>query len=463
MTIQEPITTKPGGDTSVSWETDSVIFFVEPTVSTRVMLLRKLSRLLHQYNLSGLKIPITLSLTNQVVTSGGNFILGVYLARMLTLGDFGLYGIGYGICMLYVGIGNAVILTQMAVNMASKEPDQRENYAAKMFNAVCVLGMALLLLTSIVFSISNIIWPNCIRYLNTVCAIAIAATLFLCNEFFISYAYLKRKESHALLVNSITMAVLFLCLALERIADVKPSAENVLFYYSLGAATGATTAYKTSSFRMSQGFRDFMPDMIESWQHGRWALGGVLVTWVQSQTYAYISVIFLGPIGVGQANAAKIFISPFSFLLPAINKIAIPRLVDLRQSNPSRMLHISLLLTLGLSVLTIIYSLLLLSNVAWVSNLVLGRNDSNIEALTWTWCLVLIFQMVRTGGGVLLQVQKKFRILTLLNIPSAIITVVLAFILIRVSGATGAIWSMVAGELTLAFLIWREIAHDQPH
>jgi O-antigen/teichoic acid export membrane protein len=53
-----------------------------------------------QGRLSALRLPLLISLANQALSSGGNFLLGIYLARTMTLEHFGLYGIFYGLCML---------------------------------------------------------------------------------------------------------------------------------------------------------------------------------------------------------------------------------------------------------------------------------------------------------------------------------------------------------------------------
>jgi O-antigen/teichoic acid export membrane protein len=137
--------------------------------------------------------------------------------------------------------------------------------------------------------------------------------------------------------------------------------------------------------------------------------------------------------------------------------VAIPRLADLRQSDPKRMSRLSMMLTLSLSILTIVYSCILLFSLDFAVKLVLGRQDPRIESVVWAWCLVLIFQMIRSGGGVLLQVQRKFKVLMLINIPTAIITVVAAIALIHWFGAVGSVLGMVSGEVVLASLIWREI------
>ncbi len=411
-------------------------------------------------DLSSVKVPLMLSLLNQVLSSGGNFLVGVYLARALALEDFGLYGIGYGICMLYVGVGNALILTQMVVNMPSRAAAERETYATRMLCATLLFGVLLLALAALGGAAAFMLRPDYSRFMIPLCAITLASAAFLCSEFFISYAYLKHRESLALGVNAVTMTILFGGLAAGNMAGIQLTAAKVLLLYALSAAAGAALAYFRSPLSLLRDARNLLPDFLESWRYGRWALGGVIVTWLQTQTYTYVLAFFLGPAGVGQANAAKIFISPFSFLLPAVNKVAIPRLAELRQNNPKKMLRVSMLMTAGLSLLTLLYSALLLGSLDFVFHKILGRHDPLIESLIWVWCLVLVFQMIRSGGGVLLQVQRKFRVLTLINIPSAIVTILAAMLLVRWLGASGAIWGMAAGEVVLLFLIWKTIRHD---
>ena len=415
----------------------------------------------NRLDLSAVRAPLMLSLLNQMLTSGGNFLIGIYLARTLPLEGFGLYGIGYGICTLYVGMGNAVIVTQMVVNMPDREHEEKQRYAAKMLYAVLLLGGAMLVLTAAASFLATMISPEFANLLTTVAAVAITAALFLCHDFFVSYAYLIRKESLALVVNGVMMAVLFAGLALGKVVGITLTAQKALLLYAFGVFAGSAIAYLASPLRLRGSTRNLKSDFLEAWRQGRWALGGVGITWVQSQTYTYVLAFFLGPAGVGQANAARIFISPFSFLLPAINKVAIPRLADLRRSNPKKMLMVSWLLTAGMTLLALLYSLILLVSLHYVAPKLLGRHDPVIESLVWVWCLVLVFQMLRSGGGVLLQIQRKFRILTLVNIPSAVITIAAAVALIAWLGAAGAIWGMVAGELVLLLLIWKEIWHGR--
>jgi len=422
---------------------------------------RRFVNLFGQLDLSSVKIPLMLSLLNQVVSSGGNFVVGVYLARTLPLADFGLYGISYGICMLYIGVGNAILLTQMVVNMPDKPEAEKDAYASRMLVGVLMLGALTLTLGLLTILTAIALHPAWRQYFAIAATVTVTAIAFLGKEFMISYAYIRRKEILALSVSTLSVAVLCCGLAIQYLAGTTLTAQNVLILYAAGATIGATTGYLAAPLDVRRNMSDLSADFLEAWRHGRWALGGVTITWIQAQTYTYALAFFLGPAGVGQANAARIFISPFSFLIPAINQITIPRLADLRESDSARMLRVSVLVTTGLFLFALLYVLVLLSCLDFVFSIVLGRQDRMIQSLVPVWCVVLVIQMILTGGSALLQVMRRFRILALINIPSAIAAVVTAIVLIRQLGAPGAIWGTVTGEMVLAILIWREIRNGR--
>jgi len=405
--------------------------------------------------------PFALSLLNQFIGGGGNFLLNVYLARTLTLDQFGIYGIGFGICMLYVGVGNAVILTQMIVNMPDKAESEKIVYAQSMLLSLCLMSASIFLLAAVGSIVVMVFKPELVHFLPAAFSIMLAAVSLLGAEFFICYAFLRRQELAAVAVNALTMLVILTGFVLCQLCHVDASGSLALLLYAAGASLSALVAYLISPLRLRLHQPKLLAHFTESWVHGRWALGGVALTWLQSQTYTYVLVFFLGPVGIGQANAGRIFISPFNFILTSINKVAIPRLVEFRDSNRVKMFRISFLLTAGLLVLTTLYSAALLANMDYVSNLVLGRHDATITSVVWVWCLMLVVQMARSCGGVLLQVQRKFRLLMLANIPSVIVTIAMSVILIARFGVSGAILGLLGGELVLAWLIWKEVLRER--
>lgn len=412
--------------------------------------------------LRALGAPLLVSLGNQALTSGGNFLLGIYLARTMALDQFGLYSMCYALCMLYVGVGNALVLTQMNVTLHGRAPSERGPYAARMLCAVLLLDALLLLLAAGAALALPWLAPAPRALLAPLPLAALAAALFLASEFFTAHAYLLRRERLALAVNAATMLVLAGGLLLRREAGQAPSTEAVLGWYALGTAAGCAVAYAAAPLALRHSRAALAEEFKAAWRNGRWALGGMGVTWVQAQSYTYALAMLLGPSGAGLANMARIFISPFSFLMPAVQKVAIPRLAELRVGAPQRMRKLAMLLCAGLAGLAALYALLLLACFDLVAAPLLGREVPGLAPLVAIWCAILLFQVTRSGGSLLLQLQHRFRILTLLGLPSAAVTLTATALLTTFCGQAGALLGLLAGEAVLTILIWKELRHA-PH
>lgn len=408
---------------------------------------------------SGLRRAILLSFTNQALGSGGNFLLSLYLARNMSLEQFGIYGICYGACTLYVGVGNALLLTQMTVGMPQRSAPQRALLAGHTLAGVLMLGGALLALVLPAAALMALAGRPGAAPLALA---ALTAALMLGSEFFISHAYQRRREQGALLVNGVLMLTLAAGLALLAWRGHLPDAGEALALYAAGALLACLLAYASAPLPLGGARRARADDLHGFWQHGRWALGGVAVTWLQAQSATYALAVVLGPAGAGLANMGRLFISPFSFLLPAIYKVALPRLAELRLRAPRRMRQLATRMTLALTALAALYALLVLGTLDWVAPRLLGQAVPQLAPLVLCWCLVLVAQVLRSGGSQLLQMQLKFRVLTLMNLPSAALALGAALLLMRPFAHSGAVAGVLAGEVLLAALIWKEIVHDHP-
>lgn len=397
-----------------------------------------------------------LSLANQGVASGGNFVLNMYLARAMSLEQFGVYGLCYGACMLYIGVGNAVLLTQMTVSMSDRPDSAQAAFAGRTLCGVLLLGAALLALA---LPAALVLAALRVPYWPVVPLTALAAVTMLGAEFFVSHAYLRRRERSALLVNCLTVATLGAGIGTQALLGQAPSAASALLWYALGAALASAAAYAAHPLALRHAHATLRQEWLAAWRHGRWALGGVGVTWLQAQSATYALALVLGPAGAGLANIGRLFISPFSFLLPAINKVALPRLAALRGSEPQRMRRLAGRLTLTLVLLALAYTLLLLLTLDALAPLVLGQRLPQLPQMVTLWCMVLVAQLARSGGAQLMQMQFQFRALTLLNIPSAAVSLGAALVLMHYFAHAGAVAGQLLGELVFAILIWKEIRH----
>ena len=405
---------------------------------------------------------LSISVINQAVSSATNFLFALYLVRVLSPRDFGIYGIGMSICLFYTGVGNALFLTQMVVNSPDKPGEDRLSYAARVLVGVLLFSVSTLFLIGLTLLGSPLFPPWLAAKGQLVMAVGTSSVALLIKEYFVRQAYTANAESRALATNSTIALSVIGMLAYQHLSGWRLDVEGVLWIFAIGQVAGAVAAVMLAKLPLRNIlWRAVVRDIQEAWVGGRWALGGVSVTWAQSQAYMYVIAFALGPVGVGFANAARLFIAPFTLMLTAINQVTMPRLAELRVHDRSRMIRYGLTITAGLLVLAVVYAFCAVTFAGVIAPAVLGDKYRNITPLVIVWCVALLFQLLRDGAGILMQVMKKFRALAIANAFSAIVSIVAALALIRWLGASGAILGTVIGDLCLGILLWRMIRNDE--
>lgn len=401
---------------------------------------------------------LSISAINQVVSSGTNFALGIYLVRVLTPTDFGLYGIGFAISLLYAGVGNALFLTQMVVHVPDKAQEDRLPYAARMLVALALFCALTVPVVGLLMVLGGA-WSQLLHeYVDLGMAVTAASIAYLLKDFFVRHAYTARKEIWALVVNVIVAFALVALLMVQHQFPTGIDSTGALWIYAASNMAGAIIGMILVRLPiLAVRMQELIDDVREAWVGGSWALGGVAIIWAQTQAYMYVTAFFIGPAGVGYANAARLLITPALFLMPALTQIAMPRLAELRTKNTEKMLRISRMFTAGIVSFAVVYSAILLGLVDVIAPVLLGAKYTQIAPLVAAWCLVLIFQFSRSGTSIVLQVMKEFKRLTLINTGSVMVAIGAAVALMQIVGVQGAILGTAAGELILSFLLYKAI------
>lgn len=405
---------------------------------------------------------LSVSMLNQIVSGGANFAFGVLMVRILLPAEFGYYGIGYAIILLFSGVGNALFLTQMVVNMPDKKLHRKADYAARILLMVVLLGIFFVTLFASGFWLIGPFFMGESEGLGL--SLSLACMFALVKEFFVRYSYSVRRELYALIVNLSWAFILGLGVALFWLKGGVISSNDAFAMLSIaGGGAGIVGLCLHRLPLATQSITSLKQEFWGCFEGGRWAIGGVLVTWVQSQAYLYVSLFFIGPIGVALANASKILISPFSFLLPAINQVVLPRLADARNENKVNLFWIGKLYLLIVAAMALFYAVFLVVFLEGIVKLLLGEKYEveQVFYVVIAWASVLVFQVVRNGAGVQLQALKAFRSLMISNIFSASICVVATFYLADIYGVAGAVLGTGLGELVLGLLLWRVIGNER--
>jgi O-antigen/teichoic acid export membrane protein len=389
----------------------------------------------------------------------------MYLVRTLSPAEFGLYGICFAVSLYYAGIGNALFLTQMVVHLPEKAEQDRLHYAARTLIAVTLGCLLTLLLSAVIIGVGGLVATTLSRHASIASAVVFASVGYLLKDYFVRLAYSDRQEVRALLVNTAVALTLAAALTIWLCGGYLFTAAAAVWIYALAQLSGSLVGFAVTKLpvRDSCSWQLIWAEVRQCWHGGRWALGGVTVTWLQSQAYLYVTVLFLGPAGVGQANAARLLITPFMFLLPAVNQVTMPALASLRVADPQKMIRQGKLFTAGMIGLLMGYMLLLSLTFTTVQPLMTGSRYENLGMLVIMWGAVTLLMLARDGASLLLQSLKEFRAIMVDNTLSAIVAVLAAALCAKYLGTAGAVLGTVAGELILAVLLWKRVSRHEQH
>lgn len=404
---------------------------------------------------------LSVSMLNQLVSSGTNFAISIYLVKALLPDEFGLYGIGFAVCIFFGGIGNALILVPMVVQIPHESPTARRNYAARMLAVLLIFSGAALCATAVATAVATATpWsPFVFEHINVITATVATSIAYLCKDFFLRLAYSERTEKWALIINlSIAIAIAIQLITLHS-NKCNISAVTAIWVYGIGQLSGLVIGMTLTRVPLNTLHRvQLSKDIKDTWATGRWNLGSNITNGLRGQAYIIFSAATLGPAGVATLNAARLLVAPAIILLPAISQIALPRLASTGASDRAHMIRLSAVLGGALLVLSLLYSVGLLVALDPVAALVLGNAYKNIWPIVFAWVIFVSVQVVAVVATLTVQALRQFPILVIASIIGLSTTIIVIYPFYESLGITGVIYATALGELAMATtLIWKAI------
>lgn len=400
---------------------------------------------------------LSVSFVNQAVSSATNFVLGICFVRWMAADAFGAYGIAIALILLFGGIGNALFLTQMVVHLPDKQESTRAGYIGRVLALVGALS-TLVIVTALLFFAFDSSGRSSAGIGALALLTALASAAYLLKDFFVRVAYSSRRESSALFTTSATCiaSMLGLVLLVWTRHNVTPAMAVAVF--GTGQLAGAIAGFVACRGLLHFHEMSAIPqDLREALRGGRWALGGVGVTWLQTQAYVYLTALLVGPAGVGYANAARLFVSPFLLAMPAINQVTLPRMAALRTQDPDRVIGLGRRVTRLVLLGAAAYGAVLLVGYPLASGWVAGGKYPGLGPVVVAWFAVLFMQLTRDGASTVLQALRQFKRLTVCGAIVACFSVPIVAFLAHSFGARGAVFATAIAECMLALVLWQQL------
>jgi O-antigen/teichoic acid export membrane protein len=394
---------------------------------------------------------LSVSTVNQIVTSGTNFVLSLFLIKILTVSEFGLYGILQAVAFILAGIGNSVYLTQMVVHYPDKAAGERTAYVSSVLS-LCMLSGAIVFFS--VFVIILVLEKTFnIELLHNILSVVSFSVSFLVKEFYCRLAYSYRLEARSLRVNIVVAVTLLALISVLTYSDFTVSACSVLYCYAISIIAGSFMGHLESRLSVRADWDQMCDSMTEVWRGGKWALANDLLSSVRQQAHIFITAAIAGSTGVAMINAAKIFLTPVMLITPSFSQIFIVRLVALRQLEPLKLLRNGILFSSANAASVVLYGLIMFYSFDYISVILLGEKFPEIGPYVIAWFFVALFSAGRYGLEAILKAMKRFKSLALLNVPVSIIALLAVYLLIIALGPVGSIYGLAVAEFLLILIL----------
>ncbi len=400
-----------------------------------------------------------LSLVDQAVLSLANFLVGIFLIQNTSKDAYGSYVVAFAVILLLIGVQNAIVTTQMTVLAPGKTDGERDHFCAALATGqYLVFGplAALLLVVAAAGTLTGWLLAD-----QSALIVAVAGTTMgvLFREFLRGLFFLRLELRAVLALDLLYVLALFVGLYCAR--EFAGGALHLLALWMLGVGSLVSAAAMLSVARLPwrQSVAGRAKALREAWVSGRWALGGVSVTWIQDQSYVYLLSLLAGAASAAEANAARLLLMPVMLLNAGMGRVTMPRWALLRQEGKRREIERTANRILGILVLVVaVYGGVLVLLQDYAIGWLLSDDYRSVGGFIVLWGAVVALQVVRSNFSVMLQVYQRFREITIANVVSALAVIGASFALIPGSGVKGSLVALLVGEVLLTGLLavlWR--------
>jgi O-antigen/teichoic acid export membrane protein len=278
-----------------------------------------------------------LVLFDQAVVSGGNFALGVLLARLLGLEAYGAYSLLWMGVLFALSLHQAYLTQPLVSLFAGKTGGEQTGYLRQLFKLQFLISVAGLLLASLVFGLLKLAGMEqpWLRYLPLMGGLA---AVFLLQDFLRKIFFVKKRYSPPLLMDLALFVPMLGALVLLHFAGqltLFTALWAMLAMYSLSA--GLSAFYLHSEFKnyqptgTSKSFIPVHPRTIfdpefsktakEHYHYSIWLLGTSLLQWFSGNFFLIAAAGVLGTVAVGALRMAQNMVGLCHVLFLAMENI----------------------------------------------------------------------------------------------------------------------------------------------
>jgi len=396
-----------------------------------------------------------LTVTDQALFSGANFVANILLARWLTADGYGAYSLAYAVFLFFLAAYMAVMIEPMVIFGAGRYDCALGQYLKTLLRMHgAAIGPLSVLLVFVALVISRFYSVEAGRALL---GVAIGGGMILLYWMVRRIFYVVADPRRSVFGSALYFVALTGSVALLKITGALTALSTLI---GMGVASLLTSALllwvflrSTDTDSPGPGFREALR---EHWGYGRWALASAALAWFPGQIYYAVLPVWLGLSGSAALRALTNFAMPVLQSISALNLLLLPALVRDRHKGGRANMNRTIVQYLAIfSAGCLLYMLVLWVFRSQAFQLFYGGRYSEYRGLPFLLAGLLPVGTCLSAvlGNALRAIERPDRMFQA-YIGSAIMAAVAGLPLAMRFGVTGALAGIHLSSFALVGVLW---------
>ncbi|MCF8244684.1 MAG: oligosaccharide flippase family protein [Saprospiraceae bacterium] len=396
-------------------------------------------------------------LLDQAFVSGGNFALGVLLARFLGMEAFGEYSLLW-MGVLFVLSLHQAYMTQPLMSLFAGKKTEGDQYLKSLFNLQLTVSAGLVTLGAVAFFATKLVGISHDWAMYLLLGGFISAA-YLLQDFLRRAFFVKQQFRQPLLMDGVLYGILFLALVVGYrlgILDLITALCCLCLAYGASGLLGCFFAQKAGLLPLfkAKNKEQILKTAKEHYHYSYWLLGTSLVQWFSGNFFLIAAAGTLGTVAVGALRMAQNMVGLCHVLFLAMENIVPAEAAQhFFEHGKEKMLaylrRVSLLV--GIPVLGMLATLTLAS--PWLIGKLYGTEYQSFSYLVGAYSVLYVFVYIGFPLRFALRTLQYTSPIFLAYCGSAGVSLLVAFPMARAWGMSGVMAGLIATQL-LTILVY---------
>lgn len=401
-----------------------------------------------------------LVLADQALVSGGNFILGLVLIRLLGLEQYGLFALLWMGVLFGLSLHQAFISKPLMTLAIGQKKDAQHNYFHVLWKMQFFFGSALVVLLSGLTYVGTMFMeiPTWMEFVPIITLIAIC---YLLQDFIKKTFFIKKVYEKPLVIDGLNYTLLFLGLFYLHFTE-SASLKHILICMG-GSYVVSTFLYSKRLFlKNKKAAMSTYGDLLKKHYHfSSWLLGTSILQWFSGNFFLIAAASTLGTTAVGAVRMAQNLVGLCHVLFLAMENIVPAEAAQLFLQKNNKIL-VKYLLNIGLKIGAIALLILAIMAIA-APNLIhwiYGASFVSYSYVVWGYCLLYIFVYIGYPFRYFFRTIQFTKPIFIAYCFSTFFSLMAAFPMIQHGGITGLLIGLILSQiitlLVYTYFIWKK-------